>query len=604
VFYGCQKNLERLDPSVSAQSTANPLTVQMAQTWFESKYGKSKTISYPRSQTNTSSLNGDATHDDFYFNETFQITPTWSDAKISTYLSVHPIVIVPIKSIPFLDVKNQEYVFVCFRNELNQIDGRLQVYQPTFSYKKSHSKYDVRDFSGFMLQICLNGKVQKVFGYENGKFKLNVKLKANTNLGGGNLNVRGNCPGCFTDDPTSSWWHDLKCWFCGLGGDNTITDGSGGGGSTDASLGFSNQETTTTNTTTTTGGTGSYDNSGPIAGTGSTAGLYNQSDLSNQVDNTLFGVNGTVDQAAVNKANAQSRYLNAGFNLQEFDLLWADDVLFAQVDGFFDSNQHDVDVMKSFKDGFSLTENEFEPESWGYPVNHPVTQAIKGFNNYIWRAFVGSNNFSTKTFHKHTRGEGGADALGKSIGAIGEGIFAKRLNDAAGFSTFIAQNSRMGGYQHDILQRTVCFKATLDPESYFTLKVNYTDGDGGNRATEVYTYKDKNSRFSVGKISYEVKTVDESSSVYNLKSAFEVGVTQVKDRALVNGIDAGILVFDLDAYQIIKNHPDVIAALSDLESVRNSLGHQKAFLRLEPNLRYEAGRAYYALKDLIKNIQP
>jgi hypothetical protein len=617
VFYGCQKNLDTSDPSVlnnPTSSVANPLTVDMVQTWFESNYGKSKTISYPHPQTN--SLSGDSTQHDFYFNQIFDITPTWTQAEISTYLSVNSIVIVPVKPIPFLDAKKQEYVFVCFRNELNQIDGRLQVYQPTYAYKKSHQTYDVQDFSGFMLQICLNGKVKRIFSYENGKFLTQIIALPNPNLGGSNLNGRSViCKGCYTDDPTSTWWHDVYCWFCELGSGTGDTGGANRLGETGenslstvgSSLDYGNNNVWPTNGTNT--GSSTSGGSGLSLSAQITNGLFNTRAVviaklleAGYTNNELSDMSTPALKALL---TTWAKYEGAGFSPAEYSALRADEVLFGQVDGFFSNNLYDNDLMESFKEDFNSSEIEFEPESWGYPVNHPVTQAIKGFNSYIWRAFIGANNFSTIGFHKHARGEGEPLAYGKSIGAIGEGIFAKRLSDEAGFSTFITQNSKKGGYQHDALQRTVCFKLNSGSvQTTFVLKANFTNEDGETQSSDVWTFGNRNRRISVGKISYEVKTVDETSSSFNLIKAFKAGVTQVKDRVSVNGIDAGILVFDYDAYQIIRYEPEVVVALADLNAERNVNNQRRAFLRLERNLRSEADRAYYALINLVKNLQP
>ena len=297
-----------------------------------------------------------------------------------------------------------------------------------------------------------------------------------------------------------------------------------------------------------------------------------------------------------------NKYLKADFDKNDYAELRTNPNVFTQVDGFLNNYQFDKDLTQALRNDFSA--DEIAPDSWGYPAHHAVTQAFINFNPFIWKAFIASNNFSTIGFHNHVRGVGTGDSYGKSIGAIGEGIFAKRLSDDAGFTTFISQGSNKGGYQHDILQRTACFRIKIgSTESTFVLKVNYTDQDGERRSSDIWTFG-KDGKFSIGKISYEVKTVDEATNPYWIKKSLLDGVDQVKKRASIDGIDAGVLVFDYNAFQVIKDDPDVIAAIADLNSQKNSDNQQKAFIRLESGLRAEADRAYYALRDLTINLQP
>ncbi len=332
----------------------------MVQTWFESNCGKSKKISYPHPQTNTNSLGEDSTQNDFYFNEIFDITPIWTAAEISTYLSVNSIVLVPVKPITFLDASKQEYVFVCFRNEKNQIDGRLQVYQPTRAYKKTHLTYDVQDFTGFMLQIGLSGKVERVFGYENGQLKTRINPLPNTSLGSSNLNVRGNCPGCFTDDPTSSWWHDVGCWLCGIGIRASDTDGLNRNGNT----GESNWNGVLGNTTLSLGNS-TPTNYSPTGNSGNGGG---NTSLSAQITNGFFNSRSVViakllevgytnnelsdlsTPALKALLNIWAKYEGAGFSPAEYIALKADADLFAQVDGFLNQNGFTAENKETAKD--------------------------------------------------------------------------------------------------------------------------------------------------------------------------------------------------------------------------------------------------------------
>jgi hypothetical protein len=339
-------------------SVANPLTVDMVQTWFESNYGKSKTISYPHPQTN--SFGGDSTVQDFYFNQIFDITPTWTQAEISTYLSVNSIVIVPVKPIAFLDAKKQEYVFVCFRNKQGQIDGRLQVYQPTYAYQKSHQTYDVQDFSGFMLQICLDGKVKRIFSYENGKFLTQIIASPNPNLGGNNLNGRSViCKGCYTDDPTSTWWHDVYCWFCELGSGTGDTGGANRLGETGenslstvgSSLDYGSNNAWPTNETNT--GSSTSGGSGLSLSAQITNGFFNTRAV---VIAKLLEVGYSNDELSDLSTPALkallttwAKYEGAGFSPSAYSALRADEVLFAQVDGFLNNESFSANTVRIVK---------------------------------------------------------------------------------------------------------------------------------------------------------------------------------------------------------------------------------------------------------------
>ena len=157
-----------LDPSVSVgqKVEANPLTAEMTQKWFESQFGQSLTIAPPSIQSFS------ATNDSsYYFNETFQITPLWAFSKISSYLQRQSVVLVPVQPIRFLDAKNQQYALVFARDANNQITSRLQVYEAYEDYKLTHPTLNVDDFSGTMFQITLDGRVERVYGLIDGKFR-------------------------------------------------------------------------------------------------------------------------------------------------------------------------------------------------------------------------------------------------------------------------------------------------------------------------------------------------------------------------------------------------------------------------------------------------
>jgi hypothetical protein len=205
----------------------------MAQAWFEREFGKSKTISPPTSPT--TSFTGDSIVGDYYFSNTFQITPTWTQSEISTFLSVYPIVVVPVRPIAFLDGQNQQYALVVFRDSTNQINARLQVYDVTPQYKQAHPIYDVNNFTGLMYQICLDGKVQRVCALENGQFTAQVNLRPNQNIGRIMATPRSCDDLRRNSDPTPGQWFMLK--LCNLFGDDNYGSGSGSGSGGGRSVG-------------------------------------------------------------------------------------------------------------------------------------------------------------------------------------------------------------------------------------------------------------------------------------------------------------------------------------------------------------------------------
>ena len=134
------------------------------------------------------------------------------------------------------------------------------------------------------------------------------------------------------------------------------------------------------------------------------------------------------------------------------------------------------------------------------------------------------------------------------------------------------------------------------------LRVHYTDENGSS-----LTYNQEvasSSRLKIAKVSYEVKTYSDNTAPAFLIDAFVTGVQQVEDRSAVTEINAGVLVFDTSAFNVIKNSTQVINAMNRLNNLRNPDGQRRAFLRIENDLRQNTDRAYYALVDKIKDIAP
>ncbi len=110
---------------------------------------------------------------------------------------------------------------------MNQLDARLQVYEATPEYAKNNPKFSVDNFTGFFYQIHLTGKVDKVYGIEQGKFTHRIQLKPKEKSRIGKIQTRGWCDGCFYDDPTAGIATKIRCWLCDAfaisnGGDSGI----------------------------------------------------------------------------------------------------------------------------------------------------------------------------------------------------------------------------------------------------------------------------------------------------------------------------------------------------------------------------------------------
>ena len=319
----------------------------MAKAWFESEFGKSKIISPPTSQT--TSFTGDSTVIDYYFDQTFQITPTWTQSEISTYVSLYPIVVVPVRPIAFLDGMNQSYMLVVFRDSSNHISAKLQVYSPYAHYTAAHPEYSVNNFSGIFYQICLNGKVDRVLGVENGQFAYKINLSANENIGRIRASSRGICSRANNNNPVGLdvFVNAICNLFKGSGGDGGGPQGNTGESSSNysGSLGYGSNIT--------------YSGSG--GGGGSTG-------LSGQIDNTLF-----------TETQLRSGLPRIGFNASEIAIILENTNLKKNVNSYlkkrcprFDDNSiavaiknnllyadNDPDLLNKYLDMLTLNDNYY-----------------------------------------------------------------------------------------------------------------------------------------------------------------------------------------------------------------------------------------------------
>jgi hypothetical protein len=310
----------------------------MAKSWFESEFGKSKIIS-PRT-TQTASFAGDTTVGDFYFNETYQITPTWTQSEISAYLSFYPIVVVPIQPIAFLDARQQNYSLIVFRDSANHINARLQVYTPYPQYKQAHPIFSVSNFSGLFYQICLDGKVERIFEFQNGQFTGKITLTPDANFGRNIATNRGICDMCNNNNPVGL--DNFICAIChAFRSGGRKGDGGGPGGLTGES---------STNTV----GAFGFGNNIPYGssngnGNGNAFGNGN-SNLGNQIDNTIF----TTTQLI-------GKLQNLGFDQGERGMLLDNMQLKGKIISYFSRRNRlmdDVAIAAALKNNISYADNQ------------------------------------------------------------------------------------------------------------------------------------------------------------------------------------------------------------------------------------------------------
>ncbi len=95
-FNGCKKDFN-LQGDYTNALPRNPITATDASAWFNGQFGETRSIAPKRASftgdDNTNSQN-------YFFEEQLDITPLWTNAKISTYLKTMPILYVPVKAIP------------------------------------------------------------------------------------------------------------------------------------------------------------------------------------------------------------------------------------------------------------------------------------------------------------------------------------------------------------------------------------------------------------------------------------------------------------------------------------------------------------------------
>ena len=279
-FYSCHKDVllptQLSKTGETREARTSNITIDEAKTWFESKYGKSTIIKHEISSASASSA--DSLQDGLYFwDDPLSIVPLWSQTKISTYLNTYPIALVPLRPIPSLEGKGLGYSLVFYRDSLQQITARLQVYKAAESYTSTHTTLNVQDFSGLFYQIGLDARVYRLFFVENGHFTRQIFLAPNR----ANTASSRSCD-CF--HAHSGEWIGRELWclvLCAIHTDSGFPPYVNPNVGSDGSwLGLG---ATTYNNNPPPGG-------GGISGSGGSGGNGSAGVVSSEIDNSLFDV--------------------------------------------------------------------------------------------------------------------------------------------------------------------------------------------------------------------------------------------------------------------------------------------------------------------------
>ncbi len=214
------------------------------------------------------------------------------------------------------------------------------------NYKKTNPIFDVKNFSGFFCQIHLNGKVDRIFGIENGKFIAKVTIDPHAKFNTNKLITRCFCCECW-NSAINGVGDQIRCFLCSLGSsigdfftiqnDSAPDTGINGGGTLPIdnwNLGFGFGADVGYNS----GGPNNGGSTSSGSSTGGSTGVSQIDELSDNIDNTMF------------ESMLQNRYIEAGFSFSEYNALRADNELFLHVDMFMNKHIGDYDAQQHAKD--------------------------------------------------------------------------------------------------------------------------------------------------------------------------------------------------------------------------------------------------------------
>jgi Papain fold toxin 2 len=325
-FFGCQKesflilnkdnlqekNESKIDPKYKAP------TVEDAQNWFEQSFGKTHTIITKDGDTTKSSVlnvRGSSPQID--------VTPIWSNAQISAYLSNRQVLMVPVNPISALQKRGIGYCAVFFRDSIGEIGYTLQVTATKPNYFALHDNLSVNDFSGAFFQIKSDGLVKNTLVIETGKIVGSFKLT--------NTNVNNFSPISF------GWLEYLNYVLLQFEQENGNASG------------FPDREPPYTGVNYGDANDNPY---GPSSGSSSGPIYYPPIVLNTEIDNTLFDIAGQETK----RVYYQGLYvLDNQFLDTEFEIMYNNDkALFTLIHNFLTDNGFDENSKQLVKEIISL----------------------------------------------------------------------------------------------------------------------------------------------------------------------------------------------------------------------------------------------------------
>ena len=316
-----------IDPKYKA------LSVEAAQGWFEQSFGKTHTFDVKMAEEgNGQSFNASPTT-----SPVINVTPTWSNARISAYLSDRQVLMVPVNQIEALKKPGVGYSAVFYRDSLGQIAYTLQVLVTTPAYLATHENLSVNDYSGIFLQIRPNGQVKNTLRAVNGRI-----IGSFGPTTGNALNLLSPPCNCGNwDDMWRAIAHELR----------DGTSGSPGWSRGEREFYFDYEDF--------------FQNSqnGGSGGGGSSGGQAFPP-VNTQIDNTLFDINGQ----NIKRLYYDEKYVGFGGKLtdDEFRVLYDNKRLFTAVDRYVNSQNYSAQAI------------EFAREVTAeYQSNIPTTNALR-----------------------------------------------------------------------------------------------------------------------------------------------------------------------------------------------------------------------------------
>ncbi len=317
VFQSCKKDISDIGINHFPDADGvKAVSVSDARNWFETKYGKSHTIRNG-SQNGAENTGG------------ITISPIWDSFRIARYLRNGQTLVVPVSPIQYFDTSSTSgYACVFYRDSLNQIQSKLQIFIPDSTYARTNPNFSVNNFSGGFVQMGMDGRLGNIILVRNG-------LKIASGVLDTTRRSSFRPDECYSFG--CSWWSWLWGHLVDMGGSiaNWFTDTSGGaspptgGGGSGGVITFG-------------GGSSVIDwgNAGINETGGGGSGNSTNFPLADDIDNSLFDADG----GNARRLYFDNLYVGTGGKLSddEFLVLYSNKRLFTRVNSFASSRGVDA----------------------------------------------------------------------------------------------------------------------------------------------------------------------------------------------------------------------------------------------------------------------